>query len=455
MVSKKGGSECVKGFNMIARSFKWLGIVAMLIVGCSAAASTPTSPPSPTIIASTSTSIPSISATPTIIPVSPTTTTLPSLPTPEISPTPTLEPTPTPDLTSRLFTFFAVAGFNYSWQEPLTGLRDELAPSGFGLTPYAIGAASTLSFAHHSNQVAIWSRPPDEPGKLWLADIALREARLVYVDNDEIYSTDTSFPPQDMTLNWFPNDKYVVVQPTNAEAPTMLIDVTTGTYQENWPWECNQVITSPKTSKLAFLCTHDNEFLVMDWEGLLWTDAMLAEQEILWQWPDDYMWPLSPSGSIPPWSPDGSKTAFILADNPDTLIIMNSAGERMPVSLDVDILYPHTVRWIQDKKILVGGYREDWPASWFIVNSETGEIMWRLENVAEFGFHITSQEQAELNLITGEISASGQYLVLATSRTDVPAGNQLIMIDVENNRFLGTIADIGHGINAFAWGREE
>ncbi len=95
------------------------------------------------------------------------------------------------------------------------------------------------------------------------------------------------------------------------------------------------------------------------------------------------------------------------------------------------------------------------PASWFIINSETGEIIWQLENVSEFGTHLTPQKQAELSLITGEISVSGQYLVLATSRTDVSAGNQLILVDVENNRFLGTIADIGHGINAFAWGRED
>ena len=193
----------------------------------------------------------------------------------------------------------------------------------------------------------------------------------------------------------------------------------------------------------------------MEWDGLFWTDATLVEQEILWEWAEDYMWPLSPSGSIPPWSPDGSKIAFVLTDQPDTLVIMNSARERMPVPLDVDILYPHTIRWTQEGEILAGGYKEDWPASWFIINSETGELIWRLEDVSEFGLHITPQEQDELNLLIGEISASGQCLVLSTRRVDVPAGNQLFMVDVGNNRFMCVIADIGHGVNAFAWGREK
>lgn len=448
---------------------KWLallvGLWVVTMVGCDAAADIPPSPLSPTAIPPTPNNTPTISSTPVRIPtephpsttnaVSPTITDLPSDPTPEISPTSSPEPTPTPDLTSRLFTFFAVGGFDYGWQEPLTGLAGRFDPSDFGLTPYVIGAAATLSFAHYSNQVAIWSRLPDEPGKLWLADIALQEMSLIYVDDDQIYATNTSFPPQDMALNWLPNDKYVVVQPTNAEAPKLLIDVTNGTYQETWPWECNQVITSPKTSKLAFLCTHDEELAVMEWDGLFWTDATLVEQEILWEWAEDYMWPLSPSGSIPPWSPDGSKIAFVLTDQPDTLVIMNSARERMPVPLDVDILYPHTIRWTQEGEILAGGYKEDWPASWFIINSETGELIWRLEDVSEFGLHITPQEQDELNLLIGEISASGQCLVLSTRRVDVPAGNQLFMVDVGNNRFMGVIADIGHGVNAFAWGREK
>jgi len=445
---------------MIVRLFKWFStLVIVVMLGCNAAASTPTPLPSLLPIFPTSTRTPIISITSTIIPsitsVSSAITDVPSLPTPEILPTPSLEPTPTPDLTSRLFTFFAVGGFDYGWQEPLTGLTGKLDPTGFGLKPYVIGAAATLSFAHYTNQVAIWSRLPDEPGKLWLADIALRDARLIYVDNDQIYTTNTSFPPQDMMLNWLPNDKYVLVQPTNAEAPNMLIDVTTGSYQENWLWECNQVVASLKTLKLGLLCHHDNVFALMEWDGQFRMDEALADQEILWEWPDDYMWPLSPSRSIPPWSPDGSKTAFILADQRNTLVVMNSTGEHLSIVLDVAMLYPHTIRWIQNEKILVGGYKENWPASWFIINSETGEIIWRLENVSEFGTHLTPQKQAELSLITGEISVSGQYLVLATSRTDVSAGNQLILIDVENNRFLGTIADIGHGINAFAWGRED
>ena len=179
---------------------KWLallvGLWVVTMVGCDAAADIPPSPLSPTAIPPTPNNTPTISSTPVRIPtephpsttnaVSPTITDLPSDPTPEISPTSSPEPTPTPDLTSRLFTFFAVGGFDYGWQEPLTGLAGRFDPSDFGLTPYVIGAAATLSFAHYSNQVAIWSRLPDEPGKLWLADIALQQIILIYLDDHQI-----------------------------------------------------------------------------------------------------------------------------------------------------------------------------------------------------------------------------------------------------------------------------
>ncbi len=277
--------------------------------------------------------------------------------TPEPKSTPTFSPTSTVDLTSRLFMFVSDTGFHYSWLDLTTNHREEAEISNYGIPPDSVGSAATLAFSHFSNQVAFWFRSPGEPGTRWLADIELKEPELIYVDNDEVFTSNDSFPPKDVTINWFPNDKYLVVKSTNPSVPNIFVDTSTNSYQENWLWNCNTVITSPKTSQLALLCANNSERSVMEWDGEIWTNPDISGYNILWEWEDDYMFPLSPSGSIPPWSPDGTKIAFVPLEELNTLEIITNSSEGLSVKFEVDTLFPHTIRWIDDGKILVGGYK--------------------------------------------------------------------------------------------------
>lgn len=87
----------------------------------------------------------------------------------------------------------------------------------------------------------------------------------------------------------------------------------------------------------------------------------------------------------------------------------------------------------------------------YIIDSETGEIIWSLAETQDFNWN--RDQQAEHRLLNGEISSPGDFIVLATNRVDIPSGNQLLLVDINNNRFEGVIADIGHGLGGFAWGR--
>jgi hypothetical protein len=335
--------------------------------------------------------------------------------------------------------------------DPITDQGGDIDLTDKGIEPDIVGSATTLAFAHFSNRVAFWYRRPGEPGTLWLADIQLQEATPIYIDDAELFTSDTSFPPRDVSLDWFPNDKYLLVRPINQDALPILVDVSTGVYQPNWSWKCDTVIVSPKTSRLALLCTDNNKALIMEWDGEFWEATGTSDYDILWQWTEDDILPLSPSGSIPPWSPNGSKIAFVSTSEPNTLEVITSLGESLSIPLEVETLFPHTIRWTADGKILVGGYREDWPASWFIIDSDTGEVLWSLEGT--IGFNLNPQQQGEQLLLSGDISPSGQYVVLGTSRSDIPSANQLLLIDVKNNQFIDIVADVGHGLDAFVWGR--
>lgn len=370
----------------------------------------------------------------------------------ELSLTSTLKPAPGIDVSNRLFMFDSAFGFHYSWLDPFTNRYEamNLVKNGRALSNI-VGSAATLAFAHFSNRIVFWVRSPDELGTLWIADINLKEPKLVYVDEKGVFTTNTSFPPRDVSLHWFPNDRYGLVKPANQRARPILVDTYTYSYQENWTWKCNEVIVSPRTSQFAIRCTDNGEQAVMEWQGEFWTDVNLSGEETIWKWEDDYMSSLSPSGSIPPWFPEGTKIAFVSESEPNTLEIITDSDERLLIQLNVATLFQHTIRWTSDGKILVGGYREDWPASWFVVDSNTGEMLWSLEETSEL--NLTVQQQEEQVLLLGEISASGEYVVLSTDRVDVPSGNQLLLINIKTNEFQGEIADVGRGLDAYAWGR--
>lgn len=357
---------------------------------------------------------------------------------------------PNKNITDRIFLFTSAFGFLYSTIQLNNNKQETVDLSSYGISSEIVGSSVTLSFSHFSNKVAFWFREDSNtPGTLWVADIEMNTAQLIFTDESQSFNSDDTFPPRDVVINWLPNDRYFFVEPINSTAPTILVDAVTGDYHPNWQGNCNSVITSQKTPTLALMCDEQNKSLVIEWDGTIWVNEN-KETNILWSWDDHYMLPLNPSGIIPSWSQDGTKIAFIPLNKPNTLEIITSFGDSLSIALDVEALFPHTIQWATNNTILVGGYNKDWPASWFIIDSNTGEVLWNLKDIT--GFDFTIEQQRDIFAINNaQLSPDGSYLLLSTNRVDIPSGNELLLIDVKNKKYIDSILSIGRGLNAYKW----
>lgn len=365
----------------------------------------------------------------------------PDTPTPTLSKTPTAAPSTTPTAATlkseRLFMFFSAIGFYYTSVDALTEDYNVISAINIGVSEPIPGTATELAFANYTNQVAIWVREPDEIGRLWLADIALQEATLIFEDTEQLFSTDDNFPPQDVSIEWFPNDQYVLVTPKNQAVEPLLVNVSTLTYERPWLWACDTVVTSSRSQELALLCTQDSQQLGIEWNGETW----LAEDET------DYTVKLQGITAMSQWSLSGDRFAYVSEAFPNILEIISSSSESLSVELDVDKLYVETIRWTSNGQVLISGYKEESPTSWLLVDSASGQVVWSLAATQEFF------DRIEDRLYTGEITLSGNYLALQTYRIEVPAGNEIYLIDIKNNIYEGVFVSTGRGSTKFAWMR--
>ena len=354
-----------------------------------------------------------------------------------------ISPSATPNTASleseRLFMFSSAVGFYYFSVNALTGDFNTISPNNIGISEAIPGTALELAFANHTNQVAVWVRGWEETGRLWLADITLKETTLIFDDVDNWFSTNNSFPPQDVSIEWFGNDKYVLATPNNPEVEPLLINVSTLTYEYPWLWDCNKIITSARSQELALLCTQDGQRLVMELSGETWLVENETDYKVNWQG----------ITTMSQWSLSGSQFAYVTEESPNTLEIISSSEENLSIELDINELYAETIRWTSNGQVLIRGFKEEWPTSWFLVDSNSGQITWSLAYPQEFNLSV--EYQYDIWLWKGEVTPSGDYIVLATNRSDVPSGNELYLINVKDNVFEGTLANTGHGLTNFAW----
>jgi hypothetical protein len=417
----------------------------ILLIGCEPEETPPTQVGIPAV-SPLSTLRPTATEIPRINPATPTPkSTSVDGPMPTLHATSTTMPSTTPTSASlegeRLFMFVSAVGFSYRSVDVLTGDYNVISSTTIGTSEAIPGTALELAFANHTNQVAVWVREWDEIGRLWLADTALEEATLIFEDTDNLFSTDNNFPPQDVSIEWFANDKYVLVTPNNQEVEPLLVNVSTLTYEYPWLWDCNTIITSSKSQELALFCTQGSQRLVVEWNGETWLAENETEYTVQWQG----------ITTMSQWSLSGSHFAYVAEESPDTLEIISSSEESLSIELDVDRLYAETIRWTSTGQVLIRGFKEEWPYSWFLIDSNSGTITWSLATTQEFNLSV--QTQNDIRLLNGEVSTSGDYLVLATNRIDIPSGNELYLINVKDNVFEGTIANTGHGLSNFAWMR--
>ncbi|MCA9946609.1 MAG: hypothetical protein KC449_24175 [Anaerolineales bacterium] len=369
-------------------------------------------------------------------------------------PIPTSIPTPATsipeeidtELTDLLFQFGGVYGFLYSYEDlsnrTETGIADghlideELA----GIQSETIGYPGVLVFANFSNQIAFWAHNLDGQPGFWLSDIALTSPQQIFVDDEELFSP-KDFLEIPVQIEWLVNDKYVLVTSAKDQTNQILVNVESQSFEE-WHWLCNSVIVSPRTDALALACIQAEQLpLIIEWDGEMWQsegdDFVVIKTQTT---PDDKI----------SWAPDGQQIAVGAENAPDALNIVDANGFVLEVPLPVSAILPETVRWsVENGRILVGGSCQSLTFCWFVVDGVTGEILWSLENSG--GSHDGFRE--DLRITKAAISASGQFVILQTNRRDVPAGNWMLLVNVDENLFDGIVADVGRGADTFSWGK--
>jgi len=375
-----------------------------------------------------------------------------------IEPTSTQEiPTSTPeqatpiseedlDIPTLLFKFAGVYGFLYVYDDLTnrsnTGIAEGHMIDGelVGIQGETIGYPGVLTFANFSNQIAFWAHNLDGQSGFWLSDIALTSPQQIFIDNEELFSP-KDFLEIPVQMEWLVNDKYVLVTSAKDQTNQILVNVDSQSFEE-WHWLCNSVIVSPKTEELALACTQAEQFpLIIEWDGEIWQSGDEDFIVIKTQ--------MSPDDKIS-WSPDGQQIAVVAENAPDTLNIIHVDGSVLEVPLEVSAILPETMSWsVENGRLLVGGSCQSLTFCWFVVDGVTGEILWGLENSG--GSRYGSRE--DWRITKAAISASGQFVILQTHRRDIPAGNWMLLVDVDENLIDGIVADVGWGADTFSWGK--
>lgn len=414
--------------------------------------------PSPLISVTETT--PTLTTTEISVVIEPTLTNQPATP----EPTQTLIPTPTTDnaLLPRLHLWEQYSVY-YSRRpkDALTGNSPEEALTVAAMTPdpyppcptctHAVpdhqrykdsmpatgpAQAVTLEFAHYANFVAYWTN--SEKGQLWVADMELTEPKVVFTDENEIYTPfeDVSLPYLDFI--WTPDDLHLILDPRNKELPNLIYHQQTGQVEE-WPWLCNRFAISPRTQQVAWWCGSEQdleEFAVIEWGGEIWISPSEPEQIIVQyeidrtkQWQENWA-----------WSSDGQQMAYFdPADEEGHLWLTSLQGNitsQFPGSawwLNYQSLYPFsgdTLHWSFDKqKLLVYAY-ELYPSAcppyndlssmsddpikqpcWQLVDTKNYELIWSWQSTWSAS-ELPEEDKLVFWVGDATISSDGQYIGL-------------------------------------------
>lgn len=322
---------------------------------------------------------------------------------PELLPTETSAPTltPTPGFSTELdmgWLFFHV--FNsWGWYE-LTA-RD--TPDGLifdeqnGYHKYVsrefieiVGDTRILQLSHYSNQMVFASL--SSPDEFWLSDITYREPKRL---------------PAGGIIGWSPDDLYLFLYDNTQPKQSLVYDMTTGV-MESWYWQCDSVILSPQTGRLATLCprmtgvsTEQKAYAILEWGGEIWYADTLSVEP--------FLQPTADGLALWEWSFNGEWLAFFDPDDPEGhLWLADAFGNRHslfpgmsvfnePEPQDLTYLPPRDRIFVWARSapvLLVEGYGQAenpcppyvtsfhpdvyvpiWPC-WQAVDIATGEIIW-------------------------------------------------------------------------------
>lgn len=327
------------------------------------------------------------------------------------------------------------------------------------------GDALLLSFANYANKIAYWTG--NETGQLWISDLKLENPQLAYTDEEQIYATG-----DDSLFSWFgkgdliwtPDDLHVIFDPQDETLPNLIYHLTSNS-MDPWPWYCDRIALSPRTSRLALWCSAldgSPNFAVIEWGGEIWTSSSAPEQELVHRrderplrWDSNWAWS-SDGQQIAYFDPSDAKGQLSIANAqgvqrslfPGAAWWLNSNMSRIGVPAEI-------IHWSQDgKRLLVysndlttdacpdieimfdltEGDLTDVPC-WHILDSQDYGVLWSWRD-----FVIASGETSELTKFWRDYEASisplGDYLMLTMLLEDNKVWNGIVRFNEGDSAIL-------------------
>jgi hypothetical protein len=231
-----------------------------------------------------------------------------------------------------------------------------------------------LLFAPYTNRLT-FTQEIDGAANVWISDLELEEAHLIWTDNQNWlsydwfggYLTDQTWGSSDQSLIISDTENWVLISISEKRAVLLSAN-------------CDHIGISPKTNNWALSCSSDQGYLVVEQSGALWTTLSLPFDQpmeaVLWD-----------------FSPDQSQVLFV---NPAGEImvaqnegILNLGLTSIKIHRD---LYVDTLQWSLDsEKVLVLAENESGcPINdvddycWLLIEIATKQILWPVKN---FEFH--------------------------------------------------------------------
>lgn len=458
----------------------WVEIVfltGILISSCSTVEIVPVTPEptkpithTPTVVAShtpTRSSTPTMTATSTALNPTPTMTPTPS-PTTQSPETMAVEPVETAETDQSIetkapnygkgvmswvfqisYNFLKDTPYGYDWK--LLDIRDIDKVNRTGPS-----WAVFLGFSHFSDLFAYWI--DDEYGQFWISDLLYLEPKLVFTDEQpKSYLNEyVLFDREALSFFWLPDDKNLVLDFANEEYPDLLYTIGNDSITE-WNYHCDRLAISPASGRIATWCpskASPEEFAVFEWGGKVWYSKAAPENELVRLGPD----------GLPQWgwTSDGERVAFFdPLDETGSLFIANAEGE-------IELTLPGMAYWLLDhydkwdllssigwakdgSRILVyakgqqnhpcipfdaylrgEGHTEEEEPCWQVLDSETGEIIWSLGDLAEQLEKRDNDFKAYFYRYA-VISPDGSLIAFAA---DFSGLHRTIIVDVDKNEFI-------------------
>lgn len=272
----------------------------------------------------------------------------------------------------------------------------------------AVAETFLFEFSHYSNQIAFVPLP--NSNELWLSDVTYqRPKKLLSVDP----SGDGSNPLWGLRIVWSPDDRYLFLY-HEAQLELNLIYNLSTEKLEPWYWQCDSIILSPQSGRLAPLCpripgiaTEQAAYAIVEWGGEIWfTDEELGEpflqptpEELaFWEWSLNGEWlayfePNDPAGYLFIADAFGNVRQFF----PGISVFNEPEGQKIRYFPSANNVFA----WARNAPILlVEGYGQPeqpcppyftpfhdddvpiWPC-WQAINIDTGEIVWSQASLVE------------------------------------------------------------------------